>query len=316
MASSGSANFTVNRNQIINLAGLGSGILGIGRVASAEDTDTASRLLNLIVKQWMGKSDFAPGLKQWTRKRAFLFPEKGEHEYTLGTSGDHATASYSQTTTDAAEAIGQTVISVTSTSGMTAADNIGIRCDDGSIHWSTISSFVTNDTVTIASALTVAAATASTVYWYTSKITMPLSFISIRRMDTSSNETAIVPMTLMEYEEGIGNKTNDGDPSRYLYERGVTTGKLFFDLEISDTTDVYLLTYLRPIEDFDTGTDTPDYPQEYERPLVGQLAIDWATFAGKPVTQDMKDYRDQALAIAGNLGADENTEEVFFMADT
>src|SRR5438105_3872975 len=103
MTTSNSANFTVNRNQIINLAGLGSGVLGIGRVASYEDTQTASQLLNLITKQWMGKSDFAPGLKIWTRKRAFLFPELGENQYSLGSSGDYATASYSQTTTDAAE---------------------------------------------------------------------------------------------------------------------------------------------------------------------------------------------------------------------
>jgi hypothetical protein len=309
MATSGSANFTINRDQIIDLAGSGAGIKGIGRVLSAEDTNKASRLLNLIVKQWMGKADFAPGLKVWTRKRAYLFPELGEHEYTLGTSGDHATASYSQTTTDAAEAIGQLTISVTSTTGMTAGDFIGIRCDDGSIHWSTISSFVVGDSVTIASALTVAAASGSTVYWYTTKITMPLSFISIRRKDTSSNETSLDPMTLIEYES-IGNKSNDGDPSRYLYEKGITTGTLFLDLEISDTTEVYLLTYLRPIEDFDAATDTPDFPQEWERPLVGQLMVDWATFNGRPVTQEMISYRDEALAIAGNV--DPDNEVVYF----
>lgn len=143
---------------------------------------------------------------------------------------------------------------------------------------------------------------------------MPLSFISIRRKDTSSNETPIVQMTLMDYEEGIGNKTNDGDPSRYLYEKGISNGTLFFDLEISNTADVYLLTYLRPIEDFDAATDTPDYPQEYERFLVGQLAIDWATFTGKAVTQEMISYRDQALMIAGNVDVEDST--VFYECET
>lgn len=313
MTTSGSTNFTVNRNEIIDLAGLGAGKKGIGRVLSAEDINTASILLNLIVKQWQGKADFAPGLKEWTRKRAFLFPEKGEHEYTLGPSGDHATASYSQTTTDAAEAIGQTTISVTSTTGMTAGDYIGIRCNDGSIHWSTISSFVAGDTVTIASALTVAAASGSTVYWYTTKISMPLEVISIRRMDTSSNETTLDAMSLMDYEN-IPNKTNDGDPSRYLYEKGITNGTLFFDLEISNTTDIYLLTYLRPIEDFDAATDTPDYPQEWLRPLAGQLSMDWAAFSRKPVTQEMREFRDQALAIAANVDPEDCV--VFFEAET
>src|SRR3990172_8437949 len=221
MASSGSSNYTTNRDQIISLSGLGSGVLGIGRVASAEDTNTASRLLNLFVKQWMGKSDFAPGLKIWTRKRGYLFPALNTSSYSLGPSGTHATSTYYSTTLDAAEAIGQTTLSVTSTANMTAADYIGIVCDDDSIHWSTISSFVANDTVTIADSLTVAAASGSTVYWYTTKLVLPLDFISIRRKDTSGNETPLYPMTLMEYEEGILRKNIDGDPSRYLYERGV-----------------------------------------------------------------------------------------------
>lgn len=317
MASSGSYNFTINRNQIIELAGEGAGVKGIGRSLGAEDINTASRLLNLIVKQWQGKSDFAPGLKVWTRKRAYLFPQLNQSAYTLGTGGDHATASYTSTTTDAAEAIGQTTISVTSTTGMTAADNIGIRCNDGSIHWSTINSISAGDTVTIAgSGLTVAAASGSTVYWYTNKIMLPLDMISVRRKDTSGNETPLSPMTFMDYEEGLLKKNNDGDPSRYLYERGVTTGTLRLDLEPTNTTEVYLLTFLRPVEDFDSATDTPDYPQEWERPLVGQLMVDWATFTGRPVTQEMIMYRDQALGIASNVDPDQDTEDAYFKSET
>ena len=315
MTTSASDNFTVNRDEIIDLAGLGAGIKGIGRVLSAEDTDIASKLLNLIVKQWMGNSDFAPGLKVWTRKRAFLFPELNEHQYTLGSSGDHATASYSQTTVSSDEAIGQTTLSVTSTTGMTANDYIGIICDDGSIHWSTIASTGAGPTVVINDALTVAASSGSTVYWYTTKISKPLTMLSVRRRDATSNETPLSSMSFSDYEM-IGNKTNTGDPSRYLYERGITSGELFLDLEVSDTSDVYLLTYLRPVEDFDSANDTPDFPQEWERALVGQLAVDWATFAGKAVTQEMVAYRDQALSVAQNLGSDDSTADDFFQSET
>ena len=314
MTTSSSSNFTVNRDQIITLAGQGAGILGIGRVTSAEDTNTASRLLNLIVKQLMGRSDFAPGMKVWSRKRAYLFPALNTTSYSLGPSGTHATATYYSTTLDANEAIGQTTLSVTSTTNMTNSDYIGIRCNDGSIHWSTISSFVAGDTVTIANALTVAADSGSTVYWYTTKITMPLSFISIRIKDTDSNETPLSPMTLEEYEEGLLKKNEDGDPTSYLYERGIVNGTLFLDYEPTDTTDIYLLTYLRPIEDFDSATDTPDFPQEWEKPLVGQLMLDWATFTGRPVTQEMKLYRDEALSIAGHV--DPETTDIFFQSET
>lgn len=314
MPSSGSYDFSVNRNDIINLANEMAGVKGIGRVLSSEDIDRSSMLLNLIVKQFQGKADFQPGLKIWTRKRAYLFPQLNTSTYTLGTSGDNATASYSQTTISANEAIGQTTLSVTTSTGMTAADYIGIRCNDGSLHWSTVSSTGVG-TVTIADALTVAADSGATVYWYTTKIMLPLSMISVRRMDTSSNEIPLSPMSLGFYEENILNKATAGNPSAYLYEKGVTTGTLTFDFLINDTTEIYRLTFLRPVEDFDAATDTPDYPQEWFRPLVGQLAIDVATANGRPVTQEMKDYRDSALAIAGNTDPD-NAEDVFFQCET
>jgi len=61
---------------------------------------------------------------------------------------------HSETTLDADEASGQTVISVTATTDMTAGDSIMIEMDNSIFHLSTISSFVAGDTVTIADALT------------------------------------------------------------------------------------------------------------------------------------------------------------------
>lgn len=314
MTTSGSADFTVNRNEIINLAAEIAGIKGQGKVLSAATITSLAQLLNLIVKQWMGKADFAPGLKVWSRKRAYLFPALNTVEYSLGPSGTHFTATYYSTTLDANEAIGQTILSVTSTTNMTNSDYIGIRCNDGSIHWSTISSFSAGDTVTIANALTVAADSGSTVYWYTTKAPMPLNIISLRRKDTSSNEVPMDPMTLLEYEDGTLNKAEDGDPSRYLYERGITNGTVRFDLEPTNTTEIYQVTYLRPIEDFDSATDTPDYPQEWYRALVGQLAMDACIWRGLPVTPEIKLYRDESLGVAGNV--DPETSELYFLSDT
>lgn len=310
MTTSSSDNFSINRNEIIELSFEMAGIKGIGRVLSAEDIDRGQKLLNLIVKQWMGKSDFAPGLKVWARKRGYIFPALNDSEYSLGPSGDHATSSFSQTTVSSNEAIGQTVISITSTSGMANGDYIGIRCNDGSIHWSTVSSFVANTTVTIADVLTVAADAGKAIYYYTTKLRMPLEILSLRRRDTSSNETPLTPLLLNGYEDGVLNKAQSGIPGQYLYERGITDGTLRFDFKISDTSDIYLVTFLRPIDDFDSATDTPDYPQEYFRPLVGQLAMDAAMSQGLPVTAEMKLYRDEGLAMAQNVDP-ENVEVCF-----
>jgi len=67
------------------------------------------------------------------------------------------------TTTDADEAAGQTVISVTSTANFTNGNTIYIELDNDSLHRTTISSFVANDTVTIASAIPYAATSGNKV---------------------------------------------------------------------------------------------------------------------------------------------------------
>jgi hypothetical protein len=70
---------------------------------------------------------------------------------------------HSETTLDAAEVSGQTVLSVTATTNMTVGDSIMIELDDSTFHLSTISSFSAGDTVTIADALPSKAASGNTV---------------------------------------------------------------------------------------------------------------------------------------------------------
>jgi hypothetical protein len=321
--SSGSVDFSVNRDQICKGALRKLGVLSRGVTPSADDINETAEALNLIVKQWMGTADFAPGLKTWTRKRGFLFPILNENEYTLGPNGDPATSSYSQTTISANEAIGQTTLSVTSTTGMTAADIIIIRCNDGSMHESTITSTGAGPTVVIPDALTVAANAGSTVYWYTSQLLMPLSIISLRRKTTSNAESSLTKMLIDEYED-IGDKTLNGIPSRYLYEMGKTDGLLKLDMGISDTTDVYPITFLRTVEDFDSASDTPDFPQVWYRPLLLQTAIDVAPERGKaeliPSLLSIL-HGDPARGIPGALHIarhtdPENVDGVFFEMET
>lgn len=68
-----------------------------------------------------------------------------------------------ETTTDADELAGQTVISVTSTTSMTAGDSIMIGMDNDVFHLSTIASISAGATVTISDALPYKAASGSSV---------------------------------------------------------------------------------------------------------------------------------------------------------
>jgi hypothetical protein len=310
VATSGSVDFSVTRDEIIKAALRAARFVGKDQTPDATHISTGAEALNMIVKQWQGKADFAPGLKVWSRKTAYLFLQQGEHQYDLGPSGDHWTGTYYSTTLDAAEATSQTVISVTSTTNMTNSDNIGIVLDDGTIHWSTISSFSAGDTVTIATGLASAAASGNRVFWYTSKARRPLEILTAVLRDTSTQDVPLYPMSLEAFES-ITDKTADGTPQYYHYEPMLTNGRISFDIEPDDVTKIVRVVFLGTLEDFDALADTPDYPQEWFRALKFQLAMDlWPEYKDGDPPASLKISRDEALMIAQNTNP-ETTDEYF-----
>jgi hypothetical protein len=252
----------------------------------------------MLVKQWQGIQDFAPGLKVWSRKRATLFLEADQVQYSLGPSGDHWTASYVETTISADEAAGQTALSVTSSTGMTASDYILIEQNDGTFHESTVAS-TGGGSVTINAALTVAASAGRKVFAYTTKARRPLHILTAVVRDENGNDTPISPMVLEEYE-AISDKSTEAGPLAYYYEQQLTNGVLYLDSGPDNILHKIRMVYLSPIEDFDSANDTPDYPQEWFRALKFGLAVDiWPEFKG---TQDippaLKMLRDESVAMA------------------
>ena len=300
MPSSGSVDFSVSRNDIITAAYQEIGVYRVGQTLSADDVTLAALRLNMIVKQWQGSADFAPGLKEWSRKRGYVFLQTGQSEYDLGPSGDNATSSYTRTTISTAEAAAQTVISVTSTTGMTAADYIGIVLDTGAIHWTTIVSTGAGPTVTITTQIPSGAAAGNYVYWYTTKMRQPLSILTAVLRDENSNDSPLYMMkTIAEYES-LPSKTTDGDPTSLYYEFQLTNGMMYLDAEPTDVTKVIRIVFLSAIEDFDAANDTPDYPQVWYLPLMMQTAKILSPVFGVKWTQDQEDNRKEAISIARN----------------
>ena len=305
MTTSNSVDFSGDRDQIITAAMRVARVIGIDQTPTSGEITTCAQALNMIVKQWQGIADFAPGLKSWSRKRAYLFLNTGTNQYSLGPTGDHWTTAKNQTTISAAEAAGQTVLSVTSTTGMTAADNIGIVLDDGSIQWTTIVSTGAGPVVTITVALTGAAASGNDVYWYTTKARRPETILTAVLRDSDNTDVPLSFMTLQQYQ-AIPDKTADSDPIAIFYEEQLVNGVLYTDIEPDDVTKQIYCVFLSAIEDFDVLTDTPDYPQAWFRPLKYQLGIDIAPEFGRPIAPDLKLLRDESLVMARQLYAEEN----------
>jgi hypothetical protein len=302
MATSGSYNFSVSRNDICYASLRVVGALASGETPEASELTEAIQALNMMVKSWQGS-----GLEVWAAKRATLFLQLNQSEYALGPSGDHATHSYVETAIRVAGIATDTTIEVDSTTGMTVADNVGIVLDSGSIHWTTIATIPDADTITIATGLPSGVAVDKAVYAYTSKIPRPVRIIQAFTRNTSDQDYTVYPWHRDEHWS-MYDKTLISPPTRYFYEAHIPNGTLYTNYRPLDVTETLELVYHRPFEDFDAAGDEPDFPQEWFEALKYGLALRLAPEYGR-MSQDLvmlaeaskanaeAAYRDQPRAV-------------------
>lgn len=270
MATSGTVTFSVTRNEIIQGAARKAGAKKRGSTMGAEDIADFNMQLNAMVKRWNAK-----GIHIWTIGEATLFPQLGQTRYALAlTAADHCadTNLYVTTAITADEASGQTTISVDDTSGITDGDKIGIVLDDGTFHWSTVTSH-TSTSVLIALALTDSSAAGNAVYAYTNNIVRPLAITAARRFNVSTTEeTPLVMVSHSDYQT-LPRKSARGPVNQFYYDRQLSTGYANLWMAPNDPDELVRFTWRRPIEDFNSAGDNPDLPQEWIDTLIWNLGL-------------------------------------------
>jgi hypothetical protein len=313
MAVSGSKDFAITRSDIIEGALRKLGIYDAGdSVSGGDETTTAAKALNLMVKALVTR-----GADLFLREEVTLFLQPQTQSYSLGTSGSaHATASFVETTLSAAEASGQTVISVTSSTGMTAADNVGIKMDDDSIHWTTIVSVDSSTQITITTATDAAASSGNKVYAYTTKADRPQKLLYAYRRDTSALDTEVSIIGETEYRRQ-SNKSSEGPPVEIWYHPTLTSGTLYvWPVDGGSTWDklIFVSQYLP--DDFDSASDNPEFPIEWGECLVYNLADRLAPEYGIP-SRERRDLKTEAeFMLAEMLAYDvENADVQFVMGE-
>ena len=302
MATSGSVNFIITRDDIIKYALLNVGAIGDGDTPTSNQYTDGAFYLNMIMKAWHND-----GMPLWALKEGYILPIADTNTISLGPSGGHATLSYVHTTISADEASGQTTISLTATTGMSASDNIGVELDDGTIQWTTISGAPTSTTALLATALTGAASEGNHVYTYTTKIQRPLKILEAQRMDsTASTESPIDVYTHNEYFEQ-SDKTTEGQVLKLWYNPQLLNGIVSIWPRFQDGDDIIKIWFHRPFEDFDATGDNPDCPQEFYMALVWELS--WALSPGWGVPLDERKMFLQEAAMLKAQALSFNQEE-------
>jgi len=283
LSTSGSTNFSLNRDEVITDTLILLGVLGAEQTITVEDTNLVNRALNRMIKAWQGQ-----GLQLWAEQQATIFLNGSSQSYSLGSSGDHASNTVVETTLDAAEASGQTVLSVTSTTGMTVGDYVGIELTDGTRQWTTITAISAGDTITVNTALTGAAASGKTVYTYTTRLARPLEIVSIRLRDSDSHDILIHNCGTEDYH-AIVDKADTGQVVEWAYNPGLSTGSgTLYVWPVSDNVVERLkITYRRSIEDMDSAANDFDFPVEWLDAIIYNLAVRISPMYGKTQKLDV-----------------------------
>lgn len=333
MALSNTFSFSVVRDDIIRMAMVNVGALGPGEVITAQETTDCALKLNMMVKQWMGTQDFAPGLKMWTRQRGTLFLSISKSKYILGGSNSDAwaggvstgTGTFATNQTSATASAGSNALTFTSQTSIVANDYLVVVVQND-IFFTRAIAPVTANTVTLAANLP-ADANQGTYVWNFSVLAqrpLQLDFRTSTAVlrDTNNNDTPLNFMTLQEYE-ALPNKampTFLTDPTALYYESqfgsGLYTpvitggGSLYLDGFPQDVTKRLHVVYTRPVMDLNNSSDNPEYPQQWYRALCWGLSKEIASMFDAEWTQDMESNLGDSLSMAREQ--DSETSSLYF----
>ena len=308
MAVSGSKNYAITRANIIESALRKIGEFDQGEPVPGDETSAADMALNLMVKEWSAR-----GIDIWLRDEVTLFLQPDTKSYQLGTA--HATTSYVETTLSAAEASGQTVISVTDSTGMTAADFVGIKMDDDTIHWTTIVSVDSSIQITITTATDDDAASGNKVYAYTTKAGRPQKIVTAYRRDVNSIDSQVSIIGEADYMLQ-SNKGSSGPPVEVWYQPTLTTGTLYvWPVDGGSTWDKLVMSCQFLADDFDAAGDNPEFPIEWGNTLVWSLAAELASEYGLTEKEQARLWATSEFKINNLLDYDVENADVRFELD-
>jgi hypothetical protein len=238
-----------------------------GRTISSSDVATCLTTLNGRIKMLQAK-----GIGLWKTREAALFPQEDEYSYDIGPSGDNCSTVWYKTELSAAGVATDATITVDSDDNITDGDYIGIELDDGTVQWTTVNGTPAANVVTLTAALTGAAAIDNHVYNYTSKVQRPLEITEARLRNADGKDRPLSIKSRDEYML-LSDKTSTGPANIVYYDPQMTNGKLYVQPACSDVQEYIVFSCRIPIEDFDSQSNDPDFPQEWLLPLANDLAV-------------------------------------------
>ena len=254
--------------------------VGDGETLSGDHIERAKASLNSLLKESQTQ-----GLHLWTETEGTLFLKVGQSKYDFRESSTHLANSYNTTTTTAATTAAALTIPVTSISGISDGDVIGIVQNDNDIFWTTVNGTPTGLNVIVDDAITLATLSGAQVRSYapstaTAPALIPVSRISpgqgsVRRKEADDYEIPIIFESRKDYFN-LPNKAQNGTPIQAYYSRQDIAGEVGGIMYLWNAPDsgvpVINFTYERKIQIVQSADDTVDYPDYAHEYIIYNLA--------------------------------------------
>ena len=285
MPTSGNTSYSLTTSAIIQQAFEKAEIISAGDSVPTADYNSALIQLNLMVKDWQNERRlYLQHIEETT-----LFLNVGQRTYQLGNnSTDHYALNDNliETKLTEDEVSTDTLIHVNDTTGMAINDIIGVVLDTSEIHWSTVNTVNSSTTVTLNNALPEDATQGNYVFSYRDAGGRPLEIVSamLRQaggtddvLSQQISEIPVSPVSQETYFKFPNKGTQGGSPLQFFMDKKNTHSVL--NLYPVPNTPSYRIKLLvkRIIENFDSGSDIADLPQESGLALIYGLACLLAT---------------------------------------
>jgi hypothetical protein len=269
---SGDTIYNQTATEIITAAYQICSVINDEEVPNAAQFRTGMGALNALVKLWL-----TIGIHVWTEEEALLFLQQGQIRYLLGgTTLDHCTdaAGAFVGETSVSAIAGATSIQLVTPAVVLTGQKFGVVLDTGTAFWTTATADIaTNGTVTFADPLPASASMGNNAFAYTTDIVRPLRIPAVRRLQYNGLlETPLTKMMSRQEYMDLPNKYNPGLVNQAFYNPARTQGELYVWQQPQDATFGLRFTWYRPIENFDSPADLPDFPQEWTNVLQWNLA--------------------------------------------
>ncbi len=265
MAASGSIDFDLTRDDIIQEALEEIGVLAIGETPSAAQLTTCGRSLNLMLKNWQ-----AGGANLFAVQKTYLFLNKDVNEYLIGSTASYST-DINKTTTTAASSSGTNTIDIAADAGISGTSEMIIELDSGDVQHVGATSIATL-TVTLDANLSDDVNSGATVYWYDTSANRPMKVLSGVLRDKNDIDIPIDTLTLDEYAT-LSDKTSTGPAVQAYFNPEVDLMRARLWPTPDDGTDYLVLWVQKTLDDYDAAADDSTYPQEWLEPIALSLAV-------------------------------------------